>query len=98
MPSSVGASMVPDEKQTRSGGALTRLDLSAVDVAPIPKVGDRLLTGQIVRGSVPRSISEPASHSDEFLAEERVRQKNKKEIEAKAEERAQLAKKTGDIS
>ena len=45
---SVGNSIIPDKKaDKKTGGALTKLDLS--DVASIPKVGDRLLTGQIVQ-------------------------------------------------
>ena len=64
----------------------------------IPKVGERLLTGQLVKPSIPRSISGPASQSDEFLAAERERNKNKKLLEEQAAERARLMRAQGDLT
>ena len=64
----------------------------------IPQVGDVLLTGQVVRGSVPRSISEPASEAESFVAEELEKKKNKKAMEARAQAQQALINKQGNLS
>ena len=66
--------------------------------ATIPRVGEKLLTGQLVKPSIPRSISEPAAQSDEYLADERERNKNKKLLEEQEVERQRLLRAQGDIS
>jgi hypothetical protein len=86
----IGDAVLPGVKKSLK----TDAELQAL----IPKVGETLLTGQVVKPSIPRSISGPAAQSDAYLAEERERNKNKKELEEKEAERQRLLRAQGDIS
>jgi hypothetical protein len=85
----VGDDVLPQKKKE-----ITAAEIQAL----IPKVGERLLTGQVVKPSIPRAISGPAAQSDEYLALERERNANKKEIEEQEKERQRVMRAAGDIS
>ena len=62
------------------------------------KPGDMLLTGQIVKDVIPKSISAPAAEADALLGELKEEEERKKAAAESAAARSAAVKVTGNIS